>query len=124
MPSEILEHNETNQNDNVNESIIEIKSTKNVCVLDNHWRELVKQREKRLTEKDEVINALEKQLEAHQVIEDNDITDRDFCDRDAFIDSFTILRHKLLELEEIKQQYINSLNDIHDIVDKLEETIA
>lgn len=124
MPSEILEHNETNQNDNVNESIIEIKSTKNVCVLDNHWRELVKQREKRLTEKDEVINALEKQLEAHQVIEDNDITDKDFCDRDAFIDSFTILRHKIQELEEIKQQYINSLNDIHDMVDKLEETIA
>ena len=124
MPTEILEHNEAKQNDNVNESIIEIKSTENVCVLNNHWRELVKAHEKRLTEKDEVINALEKQLEAHQVIEDRDITDKDFCDRDAFMDAFTLLRHKLQDLEELKQQFINSMNDIHDMVDKVEETIA
>lgn len=124
MPTEILEHNEAKQNDNVNESIIEIKSTENVCVLNNHWRELVKAHEKRLTEKDEVINALEKQLEAHQVIEDKDITDNDFCDRDAFTDAFTLLRHKLQDLEELKQQFINSMNDIHDMVDKVEETIA
>ena len=124
MPTEILEHNEANQNDNVNESIVEIKSTENVCVLNNHWRILVKAHEKRLTEKDEVINALEKQLEAHQVIEDKDVTDKDFCDRDAFMDSFTLLRHKIQELEDFKYKYIKSLNDIHDMVDKVEETIA
>ena len=126
MPTEILEYNEQKQNDNVNESIIEIKSSENVCVLNNHWRELVKAHEKRLTEKDQVINALEKQLEAHQIIEDRntDITDKDFCDRDAFVDTFTLLRHKVQDLEELKQQFIKSMNDIHDMLDDLEETIA
>ena len=117
MPTEILEHNEANQNDNVNESIVEIKSTENVCVLNNHWRILVKAHEKRLTEKDEVINALEKQLEAHQVIEDKDVKSRDF------MDAFTLLRHKIQELEQFKMTYINTLNDIHDMVDKIEEII-
>ena len=121
MPSEILEHNEANQNDNITESIVDsldqIKPGENVCVLNNHWRVLVKAHEKRLTEKDEVINALEKQLEAHQVIEDKDVKSRDF------MDAFTLLRHKIQELEQFKMTYINALNDIHNLVDKIEETI-
>ena len=90
MPTEILEYNEQKQNDNVTESVIEIKSNENVCVLNNHWRELVKVHEKRLTEKDQVINALEKQLEAHQVIEDKDVkTDITFMDAAKFVAELT-----------------------------------
>ncbi len=119
MPTEILEYNEQKQNDNVTESVIEIKSNENVCVLNNHWRELVKVHEKRLTEKDQVINALEKQLEAHQLIEDKDVnTDI------TFMDAFTLLRHKVQDLEELKEKFIKYMNDIHDMLDSLEETIA
>lgn len=116
MPTEILEMNETTQNDNIVESITEIKSNENVCVLDNHWRELVKAHEKRLTEKDEVINILEKQLEAHQAINEKEVQ----LDL-SLLDKFTLLRHKIQDLENIKQELTTKMVQVNDLVDHLED---
>ena len=112
MPTEILEMNETIQNDNIVENISEIKNNENVCVLDNHWRELVKAREKRLTQKDEVINNLEKELEKEQAINKLSL---------ALNDKFTVLRHYIQDIEETKQELNRMMILVNDLIDDIED---
>ena len=111
MPTEILEMNESIQNDNIVESIKEINTNENVCVLDNHWRELVKAREKRLTEKDEVINNLELQVEKEQAINKLSST---------MNDKFTVLRHYIQDIEDLKQDLCKKMVLVNDLIDDLE----
>ena len=112
MPTEILEMNETIQNDNIVENISEIKNNENVCVLDNHWRELVKAREKSLTQKDEVINNLEKELEKEQAINKLSL---------ALNDKFTVLRHYIQDIEETKQELNRMMILVNDLIDDIED---
>jgi len=115
MPTEILEMNESIQNDNIVESITELNNDK-VCILDNHWRELVKAHEKRLTEKDQVINILEKQLEAHQVIDDKE-NKLDL----SLSNKFTVLRHYIQDIEDLKQDLCKKMVLVNDLIDDLDD---
>lgn len=109
MPTEILEMNESIQNDNIVESIQEINTN------ENHWRELVKAREKRLTEKDQVINNLELQIDreaGEQAV--NKLSS-------AMNDKFTVLRHYIQDIEDLKEELCKKMVLVNDLIDDLED---
>ena len=121
------------------------------CENDEPLRDQLKQREASLTKKDNVINNLEKTIgqlyeqnkqlqqkidlvEASEEEEANlscklleekeqmkDKIKMDIAIKHNLGDSFTLLRHQIQDLEELKQSFVEAMNEVNNNIDHLED---
>ena len=149
--TEQLEYQEMIVNDNIDHVIKDIMDEASAPGDDEPLRDQLKQREASLTKKDNVINNLEnaigqlceenKQLkekvdmaqaaeeeEANlscKLLEEKEqIKDKikiEMGIKHNLGDSFTLLRHQIQDLEELKESFVQAMNQVNDTIDHLED---
>lgn len=147
--TEQLEYQEMIVNDNIDHVIKDIVDE--APEGDDSIRDQLKQREASLTKKDNVINNLEKTIgqlyeqnkqlqqkidlvEASEEEEANlscklleekeqmkDKIKMDIAIKHNLGDSFTLLRHQIQDLEELKQSFVEAMNEVNNTIDHLED---
>ena len=149
--TEQLEYQEMIVNDNIDHVIKDIMDEASAPGDDEPLRDQLKQREASLTKKDNVINNLENAIgqlceENKQLKEKVDLAAaaeeeeanlscklleekeqmKDKIKIEAGIkhnlgDSFTLLRHQIQDLEELKESFVKAMNQVNDTIDHLED---
>tara|TARA_R110002096_G_scaffold397274_1_gene593222 strand:+ start:3232 stop:3675 length:444 start_codon:yes stop_codon:yes gene_type:complete len=143
--TEQIEYQEMIINDNIDHVIKDIIDE--ACENDEPLRDQLKQREASLTKKDNVINNLEnaigqlceenKQLkekvdlaeaaeeeEANlscKLLEEKDKIKLNVAIKHNLGDSFTLLRHQIQDLEELKESFVKAMNEVNNTIDHLED---
>ena len=149
--TEQLEYQEMIVNDNIDHVIKDIVDEAAEHEGDDSIRNQLKQREASLTKKDNVINNLEKTIgqlyeqnkqlqqkidlvEAAEEEEANlscklleekeqmkDKIKIDVAIKHNLGDSFTLLRHQIQDLEELKESFVQAMNEVNNTIDHLED---
>ena len=149
--TEQLEFQEMIVNDNIDHVIKDIIDEAAEHEGDEPLRDQLKQREASLTKKDNVINNLENAIaqlceENKQLKEKVDLAEaaeqeeanlscklleekeqiKDKIKVEAGIkhnlgDSFTLLRHQIQDLEELKHSFVQAMNEVNNTIDHLED---
>ncbi len=149
--TEQLEYQEMIVNDNIDHVIKDIIDEAAEHEGDEPLRDQLKQREASLTKKDNVINNLEKTIgqlyeQNKQLQQKIDLVEaaeeeeanlscklleekeqmKDKIKIEAGIkhnlgDSFTLLRHQIQDLEELKHSFVQAMKEVNDTIDHLED---
>ena len=149
--TEQLEYQEMIVNDNIDHVIKDIIDEASAPGDDEPLRDQLKQREASLTKKDNVINNLENAIaqlceENKQLKEKVDLAEaaeqeeanlscklleekeqiKDKIKIEMGIkhnlgDSFTLLRHQIQDLEELKHSFVQAMNEVNNTIDHLED---